>query len=214
MSFQVYARMAALSRISFRILAEDEDIKRGLAALGYKPLHSHKAISKLVREYAKEVEEQIQTTLKAELDKGNRFSVTTDEWTSIRNRRYCVVNVHLKGGRHYGIGMIRGKGKLNAPKVARIVKEKLMKFGLSPDIHIVVTTTDGATVMEAFGRLMAPSGHQLCYAHAIHLAVNDIVYQASYFLIISLIYPLSKANPTRLTLFELSILFCQSQRFI
>ena len=194
--------MAALSRISFRILAEDEDIKRGLAALGYKPLHSHKAISKLVREYAREIEKGIQETLKAELDKGNRFSVTTDEWTSLRNRRYCVVNVHLKGGKHYGIGMIRGKGKLNAPTIARIVKQKLVKFGLSPDIHIVVTTTDGATVMEAFGRLMAPSEHQLCYAHAIHLAVNDVVYQASYLLIISLMYPLNKANLSSLTLFK------------
>ena len=171
--------MVALYRISFRTLAECEDIKMGLAALGYKPLHSHKAISKLVREYAKVVEEEVRDILQAELDKGNRFSLTTDEWTSIRNRRYCVVNIHLKGGRHFGVGMIRGKGKLGAHKIARIVKAKLVKFGIKPDIHIVVTTTDGATVMEAFGRIMEPIGHQLCYAHAIHLAVNDVVYQVS-----------------------------------
>ena len=179
LSFQVYARMAALDRISFRTLAESEDIKRGLKALGYTPLSTHGGIAKLVMEYAKEVKKEITMALKEELDKHNRFSVTIDEWTSVRNRRYCGVNVHLKGGKHFGIGMMRGKGTLDAPKIARMLKEKLVKFGLSPDIHIVVTTTDGATVMEAFGRLMKPSGHQLCFAHAIHLAVNDVVYQAS-----------------------------------
>ena len=179
LSFQVYARMAALNRISFRTLAESEDIKMGMAALGYKPLHSHKAIAKLVREYAKLVEAETQSILQAELDKGNRFSLTTDEWTSIRNRRYCVVNVHLKGGRHFGIGMMRGRGKLDAPTIAGMLKAKLVKFGIKPEIHIVVTTTDGATVMEAFGRHMEPCEHQLCYAHAIHLSVNDVVYEAS-----------------------------------
>ena len=160
-------------------MAECEDIKRGLAALGYKPLHSHTAIAKLVREYAKEVEEGIAKTLQDEIDKGNRISLTTDEWTSIRNRRYCVVNAHLKGGKHFGIGMMRGKGKLDARKIARMLRSKLVKFGLNSDIHVVATTTDGATVMEAFGRQMAPCEHQLCYAHCIHLSVNDVVYQAS-----------------------------------
>ena len=173
--------MAALNRISFRTLAESEDIKRGLLALGYTPKHTHRDIARLVMGYAKEVKEEIQKTLQEELDMGNRFSVTTDEWTSVRNRRYCVVNVHLGRGRHFGIGMIRGKGKLDAPTLARMLKGKLNGYGISSDIHIVVTTTDGATVMEAFGRLMEPCGHQLCYAHAIHLAVNDVVYQASHF---------------------------------
>ena len=171
--------MVALHRISFKTLAECEDFKLGLTSLGYKPLHSHTAIVKLVKEYAETVKEEIRKEIQDELDKGHRISLTTDEWTSVRNRRYCVVNVHLKGGRHFGIGMMRGRGKLDAPTIARLLRAKLVQFGITPDIHVVATTTDGATVMEAFGRQMAPIEHQLCYAHAIHLSVNDTVYEAS-----------------------------------
>ena len=175
----MYARLAALDRISFKTLAESDDIKRGLIALGYKVMHSPAAVIKLVMEYAEEIKKDIAKQLQEELDKGGRFSVTIDEWTSLKIRRFCAVNVHLKGGRHHGIGMIRGKGKLDASALESMLKRKLVEFGISPTFHVVASTTDGATVMEAFGRLMFPTLHQLCYAHALHLAVTDVVYKGS-----------------------------------
>ena len=175
----MYARLAALDRISFRTLAESEDIKRGLASLGYKVLHSPTAIIKLVMEYAEEIKEKIATILKEEIERGGRVSATTDEWTSLKVRRYCAVNAHLKDGRHYGIGMIRGKGTLDAKTLTSMLKERLEKVGLTPNRHVVASTTDGAIVMEAVGRHIVPILHQLCFAHALRLAVTDVVYKAS-----------------------------------
>ena len=60
-----------------------------------------------------------------------------------------------------------------------MLKEKLAKFGVIPVVHVVASTTDGAKVMEKFGKIMKPVWHQLCYAHAIHLPVNDVLYEVS-----------------------------------
>ena len=40
---------------------------------------------------------------------------------------------------------------------------------------VVCITTDGASVKVKLGNI-SPSDHQLCFAHAIHLIVVDIIY--------------------------------------
>ena len=40
---------------------------------------------------------------------------------------------------------------------------------------IVAATTDGASVMKSFGKMIC-CVHQLCFAHDYHLAVNDFLY--------------------------------------
>jgi len=38
---------------------------------------------------------------------GQRFSLTFDEWTSTRNRRYMNINVHARGGEYWSLGLLR-----------------------------------------------------------------------------------------------------------
>ena len=54
------------------------------------------------------------------------------------------------------------------------MKERLHKFGLKME-DIVAATTNGASVMKSFGRMIC-CVHQLCFAHGYHLAVNDFLY--------------------------------------
>ena len=61
-------------------------------------------------------------------------------------------------------------------KVKVLVDNQLQRFKLDMDKHIVCCTTDGASVMVKFGRQVLPE-LQLCYAHAVHLAVTDVLYR-------------------------------------
>ena len=61
-----------------------------------------------------------------------------------------------------------------AERVENLVKERLHKFGLKME-NIVAATTDGASVMKSFGRMIC-CVHQLCFAHGYHLAVTDFLY--------------------------------------
>ena len=108
-------------------------------------------------------------TILERIKKGERFSVTTDEYTSVQNRRFSVVNVHPPTGKPIKLGMVRIHGSLPGMKAASDLKKKLNEYGLKEDHHIVANTTDGASVMKTMGRQFL-AVHQICHSHGIHLA--------------------------------------------
>ncbi|GFX47820.1 BED-type domain-containing protein [Trichonephila clavipes] len=73
------------------------------------------------------------------------------------------------------IGMLRISESFSAENCVKAVETKLQEFGIITEKHIVVCVTDGASTMVKFGKIMSCEYH-LCYAHAIHLAVCDVLY--------------------------------------
>ncbi|GFS89091.1 uncharacterized protein TNCV_1258471 [Trichonephila clavipes] len=70
------------------------------------------------------------------------------------------------------LGMLRINGSFSAENCVKAVETKLQEFGIITEKHIVACVTDGASMMVKFGSC---EYHQ-CYAHAIHLAVCDVLY--------------------------------------
>ena len=170
--------MASKDRLSFRQLAESEDIHRYMQSRGFTPFLSPTAISKEVNEFADEIKESIRKELEEVLRKGDRLSTTTDEWTSLKICRYCCVNVHAPDGDYWPIGMVRVRGKFTAEACAALLTKKLEDFGLDAKTDLVSGSTDGASVMKKAGRVL-PFLHFLCQNHGIHLAVLEVLYEAS-----------------------------------
>lgn len=104
-----------------------------------------------------------------------KMSLTLDEWTSARNRRYLNVNVHSHG-KSRSLGLCRVVGSCNAERFVSILDDKLKEYEIFLHTDIAGITTDGASVMKKFGDLL-PIESQLCYAHGIHLAVCDVLYK-------------------------------------
>ena len=105
-------------------------------------------------------------------------------WTSGRHHRTgatstSIYSIHGADSTFWNLGLIRAKGSITAAKTWEIVKAKLESFGIQFDemtSHVVAATTDGASVMLAFGDQI-PAQHVACYAHALHLAVQDVFYK-------------------------------------
>ena len=72
------------------------------------------------------------------------------------------------------LGMVRIKDSMPSERVENLVKARLHEFGLKME-NIVAATTDGASVMKSFGRMIC-CVHQLCFAHGYLLAVTDFLY--------------------------------------
>ena len=70
--------------------------------------------------------------------------------------------------------MVRIKGTMPAERAENLVKERLHELGLKME-DIVAATTDGASVMKSFGRMIC-CVHQLYFAYGYHLAVTDFLY--------------------------------------
>lgn len=196
---QVLARMASLDGIRFQLFCTSEDIRKGLAARGFKDIpKSPNTIRKRVLRYAEKIRNETIEQFHKLKSEGNKFSVTSDEWTSIRNRRFINVNLHSKD-ETWNLGLGRAFGKLPAEKVCinhtgslltavfdyclshflqivKLIDERLHRFHLETKAHIVNLTTDGPKVMKKVGRLF-DAEHQLCIVHGLQLAVVEVLYK-------------------------------------
>lgn len=174
------ARLVAVDGLSFSVICTSHDIRAGLMAMGHASIPtSANTIRQMICEYAKTLREIVKNKVAELKAKGQRFSVTFDEWTSLRNRRYMNVNVHSKGGQFWSLGLIRVEGSMPATSCIELVDNKLKSHGLCLKEDIVCITTDGASVMTKVGKLLAGVGpsQQLCFAHGLQLAVLDVLYQ-------------------------------------
>ena len=107
---------------------------------------------------------------------GKRFSLSLDEYSSLKHKRYLNINVHQDKDKSWNMGMAAINGRMTADKIVEEVVNKLSEFSLSLSRHIVAVVTDGASAMVKFGQCV-DCEHQLCYAHAIHIAVCDALYK-------------------------------------
>lgn len=169
--------MTAKDGLTFYVFTTSEDLRRCLKADGFSPIPtSPNTIRRMMVSYSKKVHEKLKAEIKTDRTEGSRFCVTFDEWTSSRNRRYINLILHGKGSKIWNLGLVRCKGSMTAEKCLDAVIKKIEWFDLSMDRDIVSIMTDGASVMAKVGKL-SNSHQQLCFAHAIQLAVIDVLYK-------------------------------------
>lgn len=99
-------------------------------------------------------------------DKGHEFSITINEWTSKGNRRYLNISVHQLE-KDFNSGLAPISSTRNARTMLKLFCEKLKTFNVDLSTDTVASTNDGAAVMKK------SAINQLCYSHAIHLAVGN-----------------------------------------
>lgn len=180
------SKLASVEGFSLNKIKTSEFIQKAVAAEGHTLPKSENTLRKMVINDCTEKKSEMKDTFDRKLKCGERFSITLDEWTSIRNRRYININVHDSNNQQFNLGLIRAKGSITSERTLELVRAKCNSFGLavtapntgSGSRDIVSATTDGASVMMRFGRIMGEE-HVTCYAHALHLAVQDVFYSKS-----------------------------------
>ena len=170
------AELAALDRLSFSQIASCRVIRAGLTSLKYDPPKERHEVQRLVMEYYQEVEDKVRKRLKDCKLRGKRFALTCDEWTCLKNKRMMNINLH-SGSEPINLGLVPIEGSCTAEKAVELVEERLNQFEISVKRDIVAGTTDGCSTMEKFGRLI-DCMHMMCYAHAYHLSVCDVLYSS------------------------------------
>ncbi len=172
---KMLSHLAAVDGLSFHTLANSKALRQLWRGQGYKVPTCDKTIKKMVMQHSDKLQAQLKKDISSQKEKGKRFSLSMDEWTSGRNRRYAALNLHAEGTIHL-LGLIRISGSMPAEKGKDLIIKKLEEFNLDLEEDILGITTDGATVMRKMGRLL-PIEHQVCTQHGLHLAVTDVFYK-------------------------------------
>lgn len=173
------SKMAALDGLPFRVFSTSETLRKLFKKSGYDLPQSPNAIKNMVMAKCGQLKNDLKKEINELISKGHKFSITLDEWTSAKNRRYMNVNIHspeLKSKPFRNLGLSRIKCRGTSENCYIILKEKLIQFGLSLEDDIVCIVTDGASVMRALGQRTSAQS-QLCLAHGIQCAVLDVLYK-------------------------------------
>ena len=170
------SRLTARDCLPFSVFCTSPDMRNLLQAKGFTNVPKNRnKIRELVLNYAKDIRRGLRSEIQKRKEEGRKFSLTFDEWTSARKRRYMNVNLHDEGA-FWSLGLIRVEGSMPAERCIELLEAKLSENGLSLENDIFSITTDGASVMVKVGKLLK-ADQQLCYAHGIHLAVTDVLYK-------------------------------------
>ena len=81
----VLARLCAVDRFAFSSIAGSEDIMKGLKARGFQVPGTANGIKGAVFRFADSIKAELKRDIERKIKDGNRFSVSLDEYTSIRN---------------------------------------------------------------------------------------------------------------------------------
>ncbi|XP_065659760.1 uncharacterized protein LOC136083825 [Hydra vulgaris] len=172
---EAISRLTALDGFSFNAIVNSSFIRSAMSEKGYDFPKNHKQAIQSVKKFATGVRNDFKNTFNSLVTMGKRFSITLDEYTSLKNRRYMNINIP-QNNYHWNLGLTRISGSLPAEKAAAVVTEKVAEFGLKLGDSIVCSVTDGASMMVKFGKLVSTE-HQTCYTHGMHLAVQEVLYE-------------------------------------
>lgn len=169
--------LAAVDGLSIRAITRSKFIRESISREGMILPKAEADVQELIIMKFMEVKQITIQNIKAILDEQARFSMTMDEWTSIKNRKY--LNICLFGNENifFNLGMVRIPSKSGADEIRNLLENRLNEYNINFQKHIVATITDGPNVMKKLVKDSEVDGI-FCLNHAIHLAVIDIFYKS------------------------------------
>lgn len=116
--------MTSRDCLSFNVIASSQDIKSGLQARKFENIPANpNSVKSMVMKFGEKVRDNLKVELCKLKEKGERFSLTFDEWTSNGNKRYLNINVHSENDFH-NLGLCRVNGSLPAEACLKLVEKK------------------------------------------------------------------------------------------
>lgn len=182
----LYAKLAALRGLSFRILASPEMVEFGCT---YHPLRSPNGVKGRVLQVHKEVSSALKEGLQLVAAQGAKFGLMTDEWEACNHDRYCglylvsSIPVPPLNQRNVFLGLLRIKTSATARNLLGLIETRLSAFQVDWT-NVVAFISDGAATMVALGRLIANKcgSHFVavkCTTHTLHLAFRGATKRAA-----------------------------------
>lgn len=172
---EILSKCAAKDGFSFNSIVHSEAIKGYVASRHHNMPKSCNTVREKILEFFEEKKLETKSELQKLIQLKKKFSISIDEWTDVAMRRY--LNVTLRSSHlQFVLGLITIKEKCTAEKIKELVKNTLDTFGVNLEKDIVASTNDGASAMIKYCSLITAET-QLCYNHAIHLAVLKVMYK-------------------------------------
>ena len=108
---ELLAKMTSVDGISFGAICKSESLQYIFKKAGYALPKTNSGVKDKVMEHFKSIKMKIMSEISEAKNAGIRLSVTCDESTSVRNRRFMNLNAHFERN-CMSLGMARVNGSL------------------------------------------------------------------------------------------------------
>ena len=149
----IVSQFAALDGFSIHAICKSKFIRESISAKGFRFPLAETSIMNLIHCEHKTIQEEIKGKIEAKLPSNTRFSITLDEYTSIRSQKYMNINIHYEN-EFISLGLIRMFGSCDAAKMLQLLEKHLADFEIIHiQAYIASIVSDGASVMKKLGKL-------------------------------------------------------------
>ncbi|GFY34278.1 BED-type domain-containing protein [Trichonephila clavipes] len=152
---EIVSKLVCVDGFTVNAITKSNFIRQSLHDKGYSFPPNPSDVMKLVYKQYNVIKARVTNEISSKLNAGLRRSLTLDEFTSLKNRRYLNINVHFNEGEIFILGMLRISGSFSAENCVKAVETKLQEFGIITEKHIVACVTVGASMMVKFGKIMS-----------------------------------------------------------
>lgn len=175
---EILAKLCAYDGFIISGVCRSSFIRESLRARGFEMPEKKSQVMELIYDYYEfaklRVIERIDAHKKE--DSWPLLSLTLDEFSTYKNRRYLNINVHYLNGNYDNLGAIRIYKTCSVGALKSTLKQKLAGFHINFK-DVLATTTSDPSVMKKFGNVLPFKVHHFCWNRGIHLAVCDFLYK-------------------------------------
>ena len=172
------ARMACKSNFSLNALAKSAELRFLINKVFNSPMPSVNGIRQHVMNYYAEVKSEITEKI-AELSRHQKWTLTFDEWTSVKMKQVLNLIIHFKDI-SFNLGIIEvHKVSCTSETLLEMIQNKLAEFNLNLGSNKIAVMADGASVnmkLESISNIAV----QRCQNHGLNLAILDTFYSKEY----------------------------------
>lgn len=107
---EILSKLVALDGFSFYSITNSVFIRQSISNLGFTMPKNSTLTMELVKSFYNHTKNKLVEKIQSKISVGKRFSLSVDEWTSVKNRRYCSIILY-DDNENYNLGLARITGK-------------------------------------------------------------------------------------------------------
>lgn len=117
---EIVSKLVAKDGFTINGVTRSEFIRSSIQARGFALPKNPSSVMNLVHEQCAKLAEIDKSEISDLLKSETKFSITFDEYTSCRNRKYVNINLHGPSDKVWNLGLVRAKGSCTADKVRSV----------------------------------------------------------------------------------------------
>ena len=118
---EIISKLVAVDGFTINGVTRSDFIRTAIRDRGFKLPKNPSDVKNKILLHHSELIDNTKFEIKKLIEEENKFAITFDEYTSVRNRRYLNINLHGADAKVWCLGLVRVSGSLPADKVSTFI---------------------------------------------------------------------------------------------